>query len=430
LTRVAGTEMNNKAATSRWAMELLYIFLILLAFTRAAAELAERLRLPALVGELLAGITLGVVLSHYAEFFPVLSELEENEAFNGILDLGIFFLLLLAGIEMEPAEIVEAGRRAVFIALGGFIIPLAMGFGLAWWFLPESDYRFPQALFVGTALAITALPVSVKVLMDMGQLHSRAGETIVSAALFDDVFSLILLAVLTSVLASGAFPSMTALGWLLTKVVLYFLVTVGIGWFLFPLIGRFIERAWVTEFEFSMLLVVSMLYAVIAELMGMHFVLGAFVAGLFISPLTTKARDLEAVKQKVSGVTYGFFAPVFFASIGLHVTFEAVINVPLFLTLLIGVAFAGKLLGSGLPAYWLGLNRAESLIVGFGMSGRGAIELIIAGIALDAGLFDHPSSAGPIVENLFSAIVIVAIITTLAMPILLRLTLAKRSHHL
>jgi len=173
-----------------------------LALTRAGAELAERLRLPALVGELLAGITLGVVLSHYAEFFPVLSELEDNEAFNGILDPGIFFLLLLAGIEMEPAEIVEAGRRAVFIALGGFIVPLAMGLGLAWWFLPESDYRFPQALFVGTALAITALPVSVKVLMDMDQLHSRAGETIVSAALFDDVFSLILLAVLTSALAS------------------------------------------------------------------------------------------------------------------------------------------------------------------------------------------------------------------------------------
>lgn len=406
-------------------MELLYIFLILLALTRAAAELAERLRLPALAGELLAGIALGVVLSHYSETFPVLGHLQENEAFNGILDLGIFFLLLLAGIEMEPAEIVEAGRRAVLIAFGGFLVPLAMGFGLTWGFLPDSDLRFSQALFVGTALAITALPVSVKVLMDMGQLHSRAGETIVSAALFDDIFSLILLAVLTSVLESGALPSAWALAWLVAKVIAYFGVTVAIGWFLFPLIGRYIERARVSEFEFSMLLVVAMLYAVIAELMGMHFVLGAFVAGLFISPLTTNARDLEAVKQKISGVTYGFFAPVFFASIGLHVTFDAFTHIPLFLTLLIAVAFAGKLLGSGLPAYWLGLNRAESLTVGFGMSGRGAIELIIAGIALDAGLFNQPDPATPIIANLFSAVVIVAIVTTLAMPLFLRLTVHR-----
>jgi len=407
-------------------MELLYIFLILLALTRASAELAEHLRLPALAGELLAGIALGVVLHQYSEFFPVLAELQENEAFNGILDLGIFFLLLLAGIEMEPAEIVEAGGRAVLVALGGFLVPLAMGFGLAWGFLPESDFRFSQALFVGTALAITALPVSVKVLMDMGQLHTRAGETIVSAALFDDVFSLILLAVLTSVLESGALPSAWALTWLFAKVAAYFAVTVAIGWYLFPLIGRYIERAWVAEFEFSMLLVVALLYAVIAELMGMHFVLGAFVAGLFISHLTTNPGDLEAVNQKVSGVTYGFFAPVFFASIGLNVTFDAIINIPLFLTLLILIAFAGKLLGSGLPAYWLGLNREESLTVGFGMSGRGAIELVIAGIALEAGLFAHPDPAPPVIANLFSAVVIVAIVTTLAMPIFLRLTVHRR----
>lgn len=411
-------------------MELLYIFLILLALTRAAGEIAERLRLPSLVGELLAGIMLGVVLSEYSELFPVLSHLDENVAFNGVLDLGIFFLLLLAGIEMEPAEIVEAGSRAIFVALGGFVLPLAMGFALTWWFLPAGDFRFGQSLFVGTALAITALPVSVKVLMDMGQLHSRAGETIVSAALFDDILSLILLAVLTSVLASGALPSALSVLWLLAKVVLYFATTVAIGWFLFPIIGRFIERALVSEFEFSMLLVVSMLYAVIAELMGMHFVLGAFVAGLFISPATTKARDLQSVKDKISGVTYGFFAPVFFASIGLHVSFDAVINIPFFLTLLIIAAFTGKLFGAGLPAYWLGLNRGEAMTVGFGMSGRGAIELIIAGIALEAGLFDHPSPAPPIVENLFSAVVLVAIVTTLAMPIFLRLTIHKHRRKL
>jgi len=403
-------------------MELLYIFLILLVLTRAGAEMAERVGLPALAGELLAGVALGVVLHHYADHFPVLADLQQNEAFDGILDLGIFFLLLLAGLEMEPAEIVDAGSRAVLVALGGFLVPLAMGFGLTWGFLPENDYRFSQALFVGTALAITALPVSVKVLMDMHQLHTRAGETIVSAALFDDVFSLILLAVLTSVLESGTLPSAGALAWLMAKVIAFFGVTVAIGWYLFPILGRYIERAWVAEFEFSMLLMVALLYAVIAELLGMHFVVGAFVAGLFISPMTTSPPSLKAVKQKVSGMTYGFFAPVFFASIGLHVSFDAVINTPLFLGLLLLVAFAGKLLGSGLLAYWLGLNRGESLRVGFGMSGRGAIELIIAGIALEAGLFDRPDPAPPIVANLFSAVVIVAIVTTLAMPILMRLT--------
>jgi len=369
------------------------------------------------------------VLNHYSEFFPVLSHLEANEAFNGILDLGIFFLLLLAGIEMEPADIVKAGGRSVVIALGGFLVPLLAGFGLAWEFLPATEYRVSQALFVGTALAITALPVSVRVLMDMGQLHSRAGRTIVSAALFDDIFSLILLAILTSMIVGGPLPSVPSVLWLLGKVALYFAVTVTIGWFLFPIIGKYVERARVKEFDLSMLLVVAMLYAVIAELMGMHFILGAFVAGLFISPATTKATDLESVKEKVSGVTYGFFAPVFFASIGLHVTFDAVLNIPLFLFLLLLIAFAGKVLGAGLPAYLLGLDRSESMTVGFGMSGRGAVELVIAGIALDAGLFDHPRGTDPIVDNLFSAVVIVAIITTLAMPLLLRWTVSRNGRN-
>ena len=137
----------------------------------------------------------------------------------------------------------------------------------------------------------------------------------VSAALFDDVMSLVLLAALLAAIRTGELPSATHLVLLGGNIGLFFVVTFAIGLFIIPRVGHLIGRAKVAEFELSAMLVCALGYAYLAELLELHFILGAFVAGLFISPLTTKARDLEAVKQKVSGVTYGFFAPVFFASI-------------------------------------------------------------------------------------------------------------------
>ena len=163
-------------------MDLLYVLLILLTVTRFFGEIAERLGQPLILGELIAGIALGLLANNFSETFPTLSHLPHDEVFIGITDLAVFFLMLLAGLELHPRQMARGSGSTIFIALGGMLLPLACGFALAWWFLPDSPFHLAQALFLGTSLAITAVPVSVKVMSDLHQLDSRVGQTIISAA--------------------------------------------------------------------------------------------------------------------------------------------------------------------------------------------------------------------------------------------------------
>jgi len=401
-------------------METLYILLVLLVVARTLGELAVRFRQPALVGELVGGILVGVVAGAFSQRLPVLAGLTDDPVFAAITDLGVFFLMLLAGIEMRPKEFAEASKSSLPLAICAMVLPLGLGFGATWFWLPESEYRFAQSLFVGTGMAITAVPVAVRVLRDLGQLDTPLGRLVTSAAVVDDVLSLILLAVLTAFIETGGLPSVGEIAALMGNIVIFFAVTIVAGRYLLPWLGRRLKGFVLDELEFSMLLMIAMGFALLAEILGMHFILGAFLAGLFFSRRTIETRVYDDVQRKVSAITTGFLAPVFFASIGLHLDLGAVGGVPIYLSVLLVIAFAGKLLGAGIPALWMGFSRRESLAVGTAMSARGAVELIVAGIALRAGLFSRPDPAPPIVEYMFSSIVIVAIVTTLAVPVLLR----------
>ena len=400
-------------------MEILYVLLVLLLVTRTFGELAVRLGQPALVGELISGIALGTIVAQYGSTFPVLADLTEDHVFIAITDLGVFFLMLYGGIEMRPKELAKASLPSFVIATFGLLVPLAIGYGLGWWFLPDSSYKTAQSLFIGTALAITAVPVAIRVLMDLGKLQTRVGKIIVSAAVFDDVLSLVLLAVLTAVARTGEFPAAAGLILVFGKILLFFGITFVIGQFVFPRIGKWINRFAADELELSVMLIVAMSFAWLAEALDLHFILGAFMAGLFFGRQTVGKGTYNDVRKKVSGITSGFLAPIFFASIGLHLHLSAVLAVPVFLVLLVIAAFGSKLLGAGVSAYCMGLKRTESTAIGVAMSARGAVELIIADIALRAGLFDFPQPTPPVVANLFSAVVIVAIVTTITIPIAL-----------
>jgi len=154
--------------------------------------------------------------------------------------------------------------------------------------------------------------------------------------------------------------------------------------------------------------------------MGLHFIIGAFLAGMFFHPKVVDEEVFRRVEKQMSGITSGFLAPIFFVSVGLHLDFSAVVSVPGFVASLIIIALASKMIGAGLPAYWVGLSKRESMMVGVGMSGRGAVELIVAGVALQAGLFAQPVPTPLIVESLYSAIVVMALVTTVITPILLK----------
>jgi Kef-type K+ transport system membrane component KefB len=177
--------------------------LIVVIATQILGRLAVRAHQPASVGEIFAGILLAVAFAGYAGDAPLLTAIVASPAVGHVAQVGIFFLMPYAGVELRPHEIIANSRVSLRVAVGGLILPLAAGVAFAWVFLPPSELKLAQALVVGIALAITAIPVAVKVFLELGLLHKPVGEIVVSAALFDDVFGLLLLAVVTNLITLG-----------------------------------------------------------------------------------------------------------------------------------------------------------------------------------------------------------------------------------
>jgi len=404
-------------------VELLFAILLVLVVARFAGELMERVGQLALLGELLAGIALGAVLVYGP--FPQFTGLPEDEVLKAISGLGIFFLMLMAGMEMDVKELVKASKAGIIVGLGGIALPLGLGYILGQVFLPESEYKFVQSFFLGVALSITAIPVLSRVLIDLKQLHTKLGHTIISASIMDDIIGLILLAVLTAIMAGGGAPSAGEFAFLIAKVAGFFVLALIIGRLVMPRLGRRLHQLKTKEVEFGIALIIALAFGVAAEYSGMHFIIGALVAGMFLREGVFGAEVVADIEDKVSGIALGFLAPIFFVSIGLHIDFSALGTAPLFILALLATAIVSKVLGCGLPARLAGFSTRESLAIGVGMNGRGAVELIVAAVALEAGLFAHPVPTPPLVTAIFSSIVIMAIVTTIIVPIGIRPLLGR-----
>ncbi|MDT7042818.1 cation:proton antiporter [Candidatus Nitronereus thalassa] len=401
-------------------MNLFLEILLVLLLTRIFSEGAERLGQPAGVGELLAGMALALAAGFLGTSLPFLKEITTSEALGQIAQVGIFFLMLLAGIESNLNELRQNYKGSVGVAIGGAAAPLTLGILLGWAILPESEFKCVQAMLIGISMAITSVPANIKVLTDFGLLHSRIGQTMVAAAIFDDVLGLFMLAVLTSMIQTGGPPDLTALAWLVVKILAFFAITVSLGVHVYPHISRGLKGLQSAALEFSALMAVGLGYGALAEALGMHWILGAFMAGLFFEPSRVGYKAYHEINLIAVAITRGFLGPFFFASIGLHLNFDVVVAFPWLILIVILLAFVGKLLGAGLPARLAGLNTREAMAVGVGMSSRGAVELIVLSIAAEAGLFLQGDGDHGLVTHLFSALVLMGVVTTLISPMILK----------
>jgi Kef-type K+ transport system membrane component KefB len=407
-------------------METFLQILIVLLLARGFGELAERFGQSASVGELLAGVALALAALFLGASVPLLAALPDSAVLAHLSELGIFFLVLMAGIEMEPREIAKSSFSGFLVALGGMLVPLLAGGALAWFLLPEGPLKLAQALVVGVAMSITAIPATVKVLSEFDMLHTRLGETVVTAAIFDDVLGLVLLAIVTAVALGGAIPDAAAIAWLLGKVAVFFAVTVTLGVHVYPRVSRGLKDMQAAAFELSALFIAAVAYGLLAELLSLHWILGPFMAGLFFEGPRVGETVYRDVKLTVAAISGGVLAPFFFVAIGLRVDLGAVAAVPGLLLVLTAVAFFGKLAGGGICARLAGLDRREAVAVGAGMTSRGAVELVVLSVAYDAGVFEAAGSADSmIVQHLFSALVIMALANTLLMPLALRAALRR-----
>ncbi|HEY6950476.1 MAG TPA: cation:proton antiporter [Nitrososphaeraceae archaeon] len=388
--------------------ELFISVVIILVATRILGEFSQRFRMPPLVGELAAGIIIGPY---------VLKLVTPSASLNVISDLAVFFLMLLAGLQMDPREIRKAGLRAGILSAIAFSIPYIGGFAIAYVF----GLGLVQSMFVGLLLSITAVPVTTIVLMQFGLLETRLGNTIITAAVINDIFSLVLLSIVLSLNETSGVP-VNIMEQTINTIIKVSLFIGGI--FLVDILFRkakfwfqrrgayFFEKLQTKEAAFGILLISTILVSVIAQVViGLHFIIGTFFSGLIVYKEIIRKENFERVYGIISAITFGFFAPIFFAVIGININMDSIVhNIPLFIILGI-VAVVTKVGGGYIGSRLIKFSKDESLAIAFIMNGRGMVELVIAAIGLSSGVIDI---------TIFSITVTIGWITTIMAPILSR----------
>ncbi|SDL96521.1 Kef-type K+ transport system, membrane component KefB [Geoalkalibacter ferrihydriticus] len=399
---------------------------VLLATARLLGEIARRFQLPAVFGEILAGILLGpTVLGTLAPNVNALLFPRSGGGallLDGITTLAIVLFLLVAGMEADISTVWRQGRAVATVGLAGIMFPFAIGFGVAW-YLPETLGREAGAtpmifaLFIATALSISALPVIARTLMDLDLYRSDLGMMIVAAAVFNDLIGWIIFAVilgLMGVAGSDAFSIGATIG--LTLLFTLMMLTV-VRWSIHRILPWIQAHASWPGGQLGFTLSVALLGAAFTEWIGVHAIFGSFLVGVAMGD-TPHCR--ERIRGVIDQFVSFFFAPLFFASIGLKVNFIEHFD-PLLVAVVLVVACLGKVLGCSLGGHMAGLSSRESWAIGFGMNARGAMEIILGLLALRFGLISEP---------LFVALVIMAIVTSLisgpAMQSILRLKRPRR----
>ena len=385
--------------------------LLLLVLARVLGEVMERFKQPAMIGEILAGVVLGPT---------VLNVMVRNEELTAISELGVFLLVIIAGLEIDVREIAKTSRgRNLITSLLAFLIPIGSGFAVATAF----DLALVPAIFVGLCVAITALPVSVRILMDLGQLKSEIGQRIIAVAIFDDVLALTILGVLLDV-NNSANSSIDVLGLAIGLTLGKILLLLAGLIFAYRLINKFTERDNFIELQLDKLLLFMrgkesllaimfafiLIFASLTEAVGLHFIIGAFFASMLLSKELVGVAHFQEFEKTTHGMAMGFLAPIFFAGIGLEFQFSSITEWGL-LFAIIGVSFLSKIVGGYIGGRFVGLRHRKALTLGIGLNARGIMELVIANIAYREGLIG---------VQIFSILVIMGVFTTINTPMLLK----------
>jgi Kef-type K+ transport system membrane component KefB len=392
---------------------------VMLMAARLFAEIARKLRQPAVVGEILAGILLGPTLlgTISPELFQKIFHLGQSSlVLDGFVQVAVVMLLFIAGLEVDLHIVWQQGRQALFTSFFGLVIPFALGFGMPYLFgnyfsAADSRTQLAQALFMGISMAITALPVIVRILMDLNMFKSKMGMLVISSAMITDMVGWLVLSVVLTMLGRTNEMSWFNTLWLTLGFTLLVLT-----------IGRyFINKTlpWVNKRMawpggvLSISLASCFLAAAFTEYIGIHAIFGAFIMGVALGDSEHLAeRAKEIIHQFINNI----FAPLFFVAIGLKVNF--VTNFDGWLTLIIIViAFIGKIVGAGLGTRLGGFSWRESIAVGFGMNARGAIEIVLGLVALEYGLIN---------ETIFVSLVIMALVTSMSSGPLMKWVLKKQ----
>lgn len=423
---LGGIDLNGPftAAPHHDVLLLLIQIAVLLAAARLCGEIALRLGQPSVVGEISAGILLGP--SFLSALWPWFGEhLVPQTAIQGHLlevvsMIGAMLLLLITGLETDVTLIRRHARTAAGVSFGGIVTTFASGFALGWYLpdelLADPNERLVFALFVATAMSISAIPVIAKVLMDMNLMRRDVGQTILAAGMSDDTVGWILLSIVAA-LASGQAVGGTEVALAVGKVLLFLLVSFTVGrWVLRKALEFTQDEIRSRDRLLTVVVVFAFAFGAFSQALGLEAVLGAFVCGILLSQMR---RLPSHVVHTLETMALGVFAPVFFGVAGLKVDVKGLFNPTLagFALLVVAVACGGKIVGTYLGARLIGgKDHWTALSFGSGLNARGAMEIIIATIGLSLGILS---------QAMFSIIVLMAMVTSLMAPFALRYTLSR-----
>ncbi|MDH4122660.1 MAG: cation:proton antiporter [Thermoplasmata archaeon] len=385
---------------------LVYVLLII-AVAKAMGELVTRVNQPPVVGELLAGIILGPFV--LGAIINELNTMYTDEFIQGLADLGILLLMLHIGLEFSPKRLIASSKIGVPIAIAGIVVPMV--------FVYAGNYLFGLSgsvlLFVALAVAVTALPVTIKILKDMEVLHTETSSRIVSAAVITDIALLLAIGIVLGTHSETAQTNEVA--YLAIGYIIFFILAFLVSRYIVPQLYRVLRWMRTGEAAFAIAIGVAIGFAVFARFVGLPDFMGAFIAGMILRETGTGLKVWTRVEDILSGITIGFLAPIFFVLMGFTVDFGAVfgsdISVIFLFCFIFFVAISGKIIGTLIPARIAKLGKNESLAIGFMMIGKGEMALVISQVGFDNGTID---------PTMFSILVLTAFILTALSPIMFK----------
>ncbi len=375
--------------------EIALDLLILLGGVWLVAVTLRPLGLPTIMGELIVGVVLGPA---------VLGLIEPGELIQLLAEIGIFFLMFHAGVETQPVEFFQALKRSLGVAIVGAIVPFSVSFGIALLF----GLDMIGATFVGLTMTATAVVITLKSLKDLGLANTRVARIIIASCVIDDLLTLVFFGLVIGVLSGGEFEPLTIFI-TLGKVIGFAVVAVLLGRFVYPLLSLPFRSEGGKGFTF--VLVMAFALGLFAEAIGLHIILGAYVAGLFFEEKVAHPNLVRIVKDRAYGIAYSFLGPIFFISLGFSITFDISASSIGFIIILTLAVIIGQILSAGGMALRMGLPTREALTVGVGMCGRAEIAFILASLALAQGAID---------QSAFSALIFTAFLLNLFTPLALK----------
>nr|WP_304364367.1 cation:proton antiporter [Methanosarcina sp. KYL-1] len=364
-------------------------------------EIFERIGIPAILGEILAGVTLGVL------FLDI-----DLEVLSFFAELGAIFLLFTAGYkEVHLKDLKSASEIALVPTLFQIILAFAFGFGIGRLF----SFGFLESLFMAVAFSPTSIGVVVRTLIDLDYLSTRPGTVMLSSSILDDIIGIFFLSIVVTFARFQQVPSAGQVLLIAGKILAFLGLMYLLGKYFFPRLFVYVQRMHAKEAIFAFVVMVALFSAYLAELFELHAVIGAFIGGVLISEIPL--AKLQDVQSKVSGLAYGILIPFFFAFIGYSIELASLEGTGLFTLLVTVAALSGKLIGGFIGSKAVGFDFYDSLIFGIGVMPRAGVELVVLSIGRGLGIIS---------KEVFSAIVVMVAVSIIVSPVCLKWAILKK----